>query len=44
MGGDLARALGAIRARTLILLGTKDLLNPECGPRRRHATSRTRAW
>lgn len=32
MGGDLAKALGAIRARTLILLGTKDLLNPEYEP------------
>lgn len=32
MGGDLAKALGSIRARTLILLGTKDLLNPEYEP------------
>ena len=32
MGGDMARALGAIRARTLILTGTKDLLNPEYEP------------
>ena len=32
MGGDLAKALGAIRASTLILLGTKDLLNPEYEP------------
>jgi homoserine O-acetyltransferase/O-succinyltransferase len=32
MGGDMAKALGAIRARTLILNGTKDLLNPEYEP------------
>ncbi|HEY0419827.1 MAG TPA: alpha/beta fold hydrolase [Acetobacteraceae bacterium] len=32
MGGDMAKALGAIRARTLILTGTKDLLNPEYEP------------
>ena len=32
MGGDLAKALGTIRAPTLILLGTKDLLNPEYEP------------
>lgn len=31
-GGDTARALGTIRARTLILVGTKDLLNPEYEP------------
>jgi homoserine O-acetyltransferase len=33
MDGDTARALGTIRAKTLILLGTKDLLNPEWEPR-----------
>jgi homoserine O-acetyltransferase len=32
MGGDLAKALGAIKAKTLILNGTKDLLNPEWEP------------
>src|SRR6478735_8817831 len=32
MGGDMAKALGAIRAKTLILTGTKDLLNPEYEP------------
>jgi homoserine O-acetyltransferase/O-succinyltransferase len=32
MDGDLVRALGAIRAKTLILTGTKDLLNPEYEP------------
>ena len=31
-GGDTARALAAIKARTLILTGTKDLLNPEFEP------------
>lgn len=30
--GDTARALGSIRAKTLILTGTKDLLNPEFEP------------
>jgi homoserine O-acetyltransferase/O-succinyltransferase len=30
--GDTAKALQAIKARTLILLGTKDLLNPEWEP------------
>jgi homoserine O-acetyltransferase/O-succinyltransferase len=33
MEGDLIRALRAIRAKTLILTGTKDLLNPEYEPR-----------
>ena len=32
MGGDLAKALGAIKAKTLVLVGTKDLLNPEYEP------------
>jgi homoserine O-acetyltransferase len=32
MDGDLVRALNAIRAKTLILTGTKDLLNPEYEP------------
>ena len=31
-GGDTARALASIKARTLILTGTKDLLNPEFEP------------
>jgi homoserine O-acetyltransferase/O-succinyltransferase len=31
-GGDTAKALGSIRAKTLILTGTKDLLNPEFEP------------
>jgi homoserine O-acetyltransferase len=31
-GGDTARALASIRAKTLILTGTKDLLNPEFEP------------
>jgi homoserine O-acetyltransferase len=30
--GDTAKALAAIRAKTLILTGTKDLLNPEFEP------------
>jgi len=29
MNGDLAKALGAIKAKTLIMTGVKDLLNPE---------------
>jgi homoserine O-acetyltransferase len=29
MGGDYAKALRAIKAKTLIMVGTKDLLNPE---------------
>jgi homoserine O-acetyltransferase len=32
-GGDTAKALAVIKARTLILTGTKDLLNPEFEPR-----------
>lgn len=32
-GGDTAKALGAIKAPTLILTGTKDLLNPEFEPK-----------
>ncbi len=32
MNGDAGKALQAIKARTLILLGTKDLLNPEWEP------------
>jgi len=32
MGGDMAKALGSIRAKTLVLTGTKDLLNPEYEP------------
>jgi homoserine O-acetyltransferase len=31
-GGDTAKALSSIKARTLILTGTKDLLNPEFEP------------
>jgi homoserine O-acetyltransferase len=31
-GGDTAKALASIRAKTLILTGTKDLLNPEIEP------------
>jgi homoserine O-acetyltransferase/O-succinyltransferase len=31
--GDTAKALAAIKAKTLILTGTKDLLNPEFEPR-----------
>ena len=31
-GGDTAKALAAIKAKTLILTGTKDLLNPEFEP------------
>jgi homoserine O-acetyltransferase len=31
-GGDTAKALASIRAKTLILTGTKDLLNPEFEP------------
>ncbi|WP_245313822.1 hypothetical protein [Bradyrhizobium elkanii] len=31
-GGDTAKALGSIKAKTLILTGTKDLLNPEFEP------------
>jgi homoserine O-acetyltransferase len=30
--GDTGKSLGAIKARTLILVGTKDLLNPEWEP------------
>ena len=30
--GDTAKALASIRAKTLILTGTKDLLNPEFEP------------
>lgn len=33
MDGDLIKALRAIKAKTLILTGTKDLLNPEYEPR-----------
>jgi homoserine O-acetyltransferase len=33
MNGDLVKALRAIKAKTLILTGTKDLLNPEYEPR-----------
>jgi len=32
-GGDTAKALASIKAKTLILTGTKDLLNPEFEPR-----------
>ncbi|MBI3516225.1 MAG: alpha/beta fold hydrolase [Proteobacteria bacterium] len=32
MGGDTVKALRAIKAKTLILTGTKDLLNPEWEP------------
>ena len=30
--GDIAKALRAIKAKTLIMVGTKDLLNPEYEP------------
>ena len=30
--GDIARALASIKAKTLIMIGTKDLLNPEFEP------------
>jgi homoserine O-acetyltransferase/O-succinyltransferase len=33
MNGDLTKALRAIKAKTLIMVGTKDLLNPEWEPR-----------
>src|SRR5438477_1264003 len=33
MGGDTVKALRAIKAKTLIITGTKDLLNPEWEPR-----------
>jgi homoserine O-acetyltransferase len=33
MNGDLVKALRAIKAKTLIMVGTKDLLNPEWEPR-----------
>ena len=33
MEGDTKKALESIKAKTLILLGTKDLLNPEWEPR-----------
>ena len=32
MNGDTAKALRAIKAKTLIMVGTKDLLNPEYEP------------
>jgi len=32
VGGDYARALRAIEAKTLVMVGTKDLLNPEFEP------------
>jgi homoserine O-acetyltransferase/O-succinyltransferase len=32
MNGDTVKALGAIKAKTLIMTGTKDLLNPEWEP------------
>jgi len=32
MNGDYARALRAIKAKTLIMTGVKDLLNPEWEP------------
>ena len=32
MNGDYAKALRAIKAKTLIMIGTKDLLNPEWEP------------
>jgi homoserine O-acetyltransferase/O-succinyltransferase len=32
MNGDYAKALQSIKAKTLILVGTKDLLNPEWEP------------
>jgi homoserine O-acetyltransferase/O-succinyltransferase len=33
MNGDLVKALRTIKAKTLIMVGTKDLLNPEWEPR-----------
>ena len=32
MGGDYAKALRSIKAKTMIMVGTKDLLNPEWEP------------
>jgi homoserine O-acetyltransferase len=32
MGGDYAKALRAIKAKTLIMVGVKDLLNPDWEP------------
>lgn len=32
MNGDTVNALRAIKAKTLVMTGTKDLLNPEWGP------------
>ena len=32
-GGDTAKALASIKAKTLILTGTKDLLNPDFEPK-----------
>ena len=32
MNGDTVKALRAIKAKTLIMVGTKDLLNPEWEP------------
>ena len=40
MNGDLVKALRAIRAKTLIMVGTKDLLNPEWEPREAARTIR----
>jgi homoserine O-acetyltransferase len=38
--GDTAKALGSIKAKTLILTGTKDLLNPEFEPQSAAASIR----
>jgi homoserine O-acetyltransferase len=42
-GGDTAKALASIKAKTLILTGTKDLLNPEFEPQEaaKHITNVT---
>ena len=39
--GDTAKALASIKAKTLILTGTKDLLNPEFEPQEAGRTSPT---
>ena len=39
--GDTAKALASIKAKTLILTGTKDLLNPEFEPQEAARTSAT---
>ena len=41
MNGDTAKTLRAIKAKTLIMVGTKDLLNSEYEPRTPRASSAT---